>query len=248
MNVKKNIPNVLTCGNLVCGCFALVKVFQDDLIHASYFVGIALIFDFLDGFVARLLKVSSEIGKDLDSLADMVTFGVVPGAMMFKIIGIAYCYNQLIQKEIIVSDNLIYWQQYFGFTITVFSCIRLAIFNSDVRQKESFIGLPTPANSILICSIPLIIDFQPNFIQNITNPLLFIIPLTFLLSFLLVSEISLFALKFKNFTWKENKLRYFFIAISLLLIVLLKFIAIPLIIINYILFSVVNNLFFKKKV
>jgi len=226
--IKKHIPNTITCGNLLCGCIALVQAFQGNLVWASYLVGIALVLDFFDGFTARMLKVSSAIGKDLDSLADMVTFGVVPGVLMFTMEGGGYIY----------------------FIITIFSAIRLAKFNNDTRQTNSFIGLPTPANTMIFASLPLIMKFQPDsqfalFIINFN----WILPVsTFILCFLLISEIPLFALKFKNFSWESNKLVYCFLMVSVILLISLKFVAIPLIILLYILVSIVNNIFLKNKV
>ncbi|MBX3163764.1 MAG: CDP-diacylglycerol--serine O-phosphatidyltransferase [Bacteroidetes bacterium] len=220
--MKKHIPNIITLGNLFCGCLAIVKIFEGDLIRAAYLVGIALICDFFDGFAARLLKVTSPIGKDLDSLADMVTFGVVPGLVMFHL-----------------NSSL----SYFAFIIPIFSAIRLAKFNNDTRQTSSFIGLPTPANAALICSLPLAAG--ENYAQLDSWAY---IPIVLIGSLLLVAEIPLFALKFKNFAWADNKIKYIFLVLCLVLLVALKFAAIPLIIILYILLSIVNNIFLNKKV
>ncbi len=245
MKIKKNIPNFITCGNLLCGCLAIVNAFNGDLVMASYLVGIAAVLDFLDGFVARLLHVHSEIGKQLDSLADVVTFGVVPSVVMFKMLN----NNILVDLENHVEISIpLYWS-YIAFLIAIFSAIRLAKFNVDTRQTDSFIGLPTPANAILICSLPLIINsFDPAtstftlfmLLVIINNPL-FLIGLTIIMSYLLVAEIPLFALKFKNFGWPDNKLRYSFLITSAILLILFQFIAIPFIIFLYVVFSVVKN-------
>ncbi len=272
MHIKKNIPNFITCLNLLCGCLAIVSAFSGDLIWSAYLVSIAAVLDFFDGFAARILNVHSEIGKQLDSLADVVTFGVVPGVVMFQMI-----------KESISLDNNINlvgsfigtqetysilppYMCYIAFLITVFSAIRLAKFNIDTRQTESFIGLPTPANAILICSFPLIIDqllpkeisissflsLANNFGSGELSPLLilrspyFLIGLTILMSYLLVAELPLFALKFKNFTWTDNKIRYVFLIISLILLIQFYFIAIPFIIFLYIILSVINNIINRK--
>lgn len=253
MNIKKHIPNTITLGNLFCGCLALVKAFEGDLVGASYFVGISLILDFFDGFTARMLKVSSAIGKDLDSLADMVTFGVVPGVVMFKLIGASFTDFQddgLTAAGLQISPNEIGIACYVAFVITVFSCIRLAKFNNDTRQSNSFIGLPTPANTMVICSFPLILHFQPELVlvNNLISSSWFLLSVTALMSYLLVAEIPLFALKFKSFSWVKNKLVYTFLGVSLVLILGLKFVAIPLVIILYILVSIVNNIFLKNKV
>lgn len=261
MNIKKHIPNAITCGNLLCGCLAIIKIFEGNLILASYFVGIALILDFFDGFSARLLNVSSNIGKDLDSLADLVTFGVVPGVMMFKIIEIIRILN--ITTGLVNSDNSsigidssVYWPPYFALVIPVFSAIRLAKFNNDTRQSDSFIGLPTPANAIFICSLPLVFNLDYLFFESennfflsnlLLNPTSLIV-LSFLSSFLLISELPLIALKFKNFGWKDNKIKFIFIVFCVMLILCFQLKSLPLIIILYILLSIVNNIFFKKKV
>jgi CDP-diacylglycerol---serine O-phosphatidyltransferase len=175
------IPNIITLLNLLCGCLAIVCAFDGSLVWSAYLVGIAAVLDFLDGFLARLLKQYSEIGKQLDSLADMVTFGVVPAIVMFKLLKIAMLYhypfggpsaalfphaNQFGAlwtnfNEPTMQGPL--WMEilpYCAFLIALFSCLRLAKFNIDTRQSDSFIGVPTPANSILICSIPLILRFS----------------------------------------------------------------------------------------
>ncbi|MCD6066570.1 MAG: CDP-diacylglycerol/serineO-phosphatidyltransfera se [Bacteroidetes bacterium] len=156
--IKRNIPNTITCGNLLCGCLAIVKAFEGDLVWAAYLVGLAAVLDFFDGFAARLLKVSSPIGKDLDSLADMVTFGVVPGVIMYKI---AQFGQQAYVEEATIGLKLesVSWSEIvplFCFVITIFSGIRLAKFNNDARQTDSFIGVPTPAIAIFVCSIVLV--------------------------------------------------------------------------------------------
>jgi len=238
--IKRNIPNAITCGNLLCGCLALVKAFEGDLVWAAYLVGIAAVLDFFDGFAARLLKVSSAIGKDLDSLADMVTFGVVPGFVMFKLL--------LISILFMTNDAIWNYVPYLAFIIPIFSCIRLAKFNNDKRQTESFIGVNTPANSILICSLPLIIggNYQSPSAVFILNPYS-LIALTVVMSALLVSEIPIFSFKFKSFGWKGNEIRFTFLLLSLLLLITLHFIGIPLIIVLYIVMSVINNFLTKNK-
>lgn len=236
MNIKKHIPNTITCGNLLCGCLAIVQAFEGNLIWASYLVGIAAVLDFFDGFAARLLKVSSPIGKDLDSLADMVTFGVVPGVMVFILLRIS--------MESYFNLDLNTNFAFVAFLIPIFSAVRLAKFNNDTRQSDSFIGLPTPANAILICSVPIISQFED--FKYVYHPYL-LMGITCVLSFLLVAELPLFALKFKHFKWKDNEIRFVFLSLSLVLLVIFQFIGIPLVIILYVLMSVVNNLFFKKK-
>lgn len=250
MKIKIHIPNAITCCNLLCGCLSIIKIFEGDLILASYLIGFSIIFDFFDGFFARLLKVSSSIGKDLDSLADMVTFGLAPALIMFKLIGSSYVMklnSYLVETNSI--NHQVFVPQYLAFTITIFSAIRLAKFNNDTRQVDSFIGLPTPANAIIICSLPLISEFQPylTLINSIIHSLIFLICFSLLSSYLLLAEIPMFALKFKNYKWQDNKLRFIFLIMSLLFIIVFKFIAIPIIVIIYVLLSIVNNIFLKNK-
>ncbi|MEO8761289.1 MAG: CDP-alcohol phosphatidyltransferase family protein [Bacteroidia bacterium] len=233
--IRRNIPNAITCGNLLCGCLAIVKTFEGNLIMAAYLVGIAAVLDFFDGFTARLLKVSSPIGKDLDSLADMVTFGVVPGFVMYKMM--------LLSILFMSAAPIWNYLPYLAFLIPVFSGIRLAKFNNDTRQSESFIGVNTPANSILICSLPLIIgaNFNSPLASLILNPYLLMV-LTVVMSFLLISEIPIFSLKFKTFGWKGNEVRFSFLILALLMICIFHYIGIPLTIVLYILMSVGNNI------
>jgi CDP-diacylglycerol--serine O-phosphatidyltransferase len=237
MNIKKHIPNSITCGNLLCGCLAIVEAFRGNLVTSTYFVGIAAILDFFDGFTARLLNVHSEIGKQLDSLADMVTFGVVPGVIVFKLMSIYLVCG--------VNQEYEFYLPYIAFLIPIFSALRLAKFNVDTRQSSSFIGVPTPANAILICSLPLIAEMQPVFMGLNLQPLIystyFLIGLSVLMSWLMIAELPLFALKFKNFGWADNKVRYSFIIMAVILLLLLKFIAIPLIIFLYVILSMINR-------
>ena len=169
---------------------------------------------------------------------------------MFKLIG-ASCVLQLNSYlvEINPIDHPVFLPQYLALIITIFSAIRLAKFNNDSRQFDSFIGLPTPANAIIICSLPLISEFQPELtlINSTIHSLNFLICFSLLSSYLLVAEIPMFALKFKNFKWQDNKLRFLFLIMSLLFILVFKFLAIPIIVIIYILLSIVNNIFLKKK-
>lgn len=261
MKVLKHIPNAITSGNLLCGCMAIIQIFSGDLVLASFFVFLAAILDFFDGFAARLLKVNSPIGKDLDSLADVVTFGVVPGLMVYRLLqfsligmGEKDLFWIALQKNISSIDlsNAQYlsgfysYLPYFAFLITVFSAIRLAKFNNDSRQSTTFIGLPTPANAILIAALILNLQ-QPSAIYGVFSDYRVILVFTLLSSYALVAELPLLALKFKDFTWKSNRIRYVFLVFSALLLVILKWEALPLLILCYILFSLVNNIFFKAQ-
>ncbi|WP_439880407.1 CDP-diacylglycerol--serine O-phosphatidyltransferase [Pontibacter sp. MBLB2868] len=230
--MKKHIPNAITCLNLFSGCLALYFAFQGQLVYTAYLVALAAVFDFLDGMIARVLGAYSEIGKQLDSLADMVSFGVVPGAVMFMLL--QKTGNTIVGLP---TDKV----AFVGFLITIFSALRLAKFNIDTRQTTSFIGLPTPACTILVASLPLILEHGDLIhYEIILNPLV-LIGLTILLSFLLIAELPLFALKFSNLTWQDNSLRFIFLILSLILIALLKFAAIPLIIALYILLSIIKT-------
>lgn len=236
--IKKHIPNAITCCNLLCGCIAIVQAFEGQLVNASYLVILAAIFDFFDGFTARLLKVSSAIGKDLDSLADMVTFGVVPGVLMYKLIS-----SVITSNSINISSNI----AYIGFVIPLFSAIRLAKFNNDTRQSESFIGLPTPANAMFLisfCVLSTKIDYTSTLLY-LFHPYV-ISTICVVLSFLLIAEIPLFALKFKHFKWKGNEIRFIFLALSLLLLIAFQFLGVMLIIILYVLMSLISNWFLKR--
>jgi len=230
--MKKSIPNFITCLNLFTGCVAIYIAFQGNLEFAAYLVVVAAAFDFLDGLVARLLQAYSEIGKQLDSLADMVSFGVLPGVIMF----------QLMKKSAIADpDTSLTAVELFPFSafiIVIFSALRLAKFNIDTRQTSSFIGLPTPANTLFVSSLPFILTAdQYNLGQYFMNQYV-LLGLSVLLCYMLVAEIPLFALKFKNLSWKENSVRFIFLLLSIPLLFILKFAAIPVIIILYVLLSV----------
>ncbi|MBT3587352.1 MAG: phosphatidylserine synthase [Flavobacteriaceae bacterium] len=243
--MKKHIPNLFTSLNLLCGSLAILFVVSGDLVIASLLVIIGMFFDFFDGLAARLLHVQSEIGKQLDSLADMVSFGLVPGLVMFQLLNKAIAPQALetgfenieIIKGLASGMSFI---PFIGMLIIIASAFRLAKFNIDIRQSDSFIGLPTPANTLLIISLPLIFEFQYTaFIESVIFNQWFLIGVTIISSFLLNAELSLFALKFKTWDFSANKIRYVFLAISILAILLLKFIAIPFIILLYILMSLI---------
>lgn len=225
MKIARHLPNLLTSCNLLCGCFGIVAAMEGQPFYAAFFVWVAGLFDFFDGFAARALNVSSSIGKELDSLADVVSFGVVPAFVMFRMWP---------------SEAGEYWP-YLSFLIVVFSAIRLAIFNIDETQRDSFKGLPTPANALLITALPL----QESLVTPwLTIPIV-LLAIIVVSSFLLVSRIELFALKFKNFSWKENKIRFVFLLLTIALLAVLKLAAIPLIILMYIGLSLGVKVFSK---
>jgi CDP-diacylglycerol--serine O-phosphatidyltransferase len=232
--MKNHIPNTITCLNLFCGCLAIYFAFHGNLIFSAYLVGLAALFDFLDGMLARVLKAYSEIGKQLDSLADMVSFGVVPGVMMFHLIG------QSLEGQTTFLGLSATVFPFFGFIITIFSALRLAKFNIDTRQTTSFIGMPTPACSIFVSSLPLILANDSFGVSTfIINPGV-LAALTLMLSYLLVAEIPLFALKFKNLTWKDNSIRFIFVLLAVMLSLFFHFTAVPFIIALYILLSILK--------
>ena len=239
--MKKNIPNTITCLNLLCGCAAVTFAFHDRLDLTAWMIALALVFDFADGMFARLLKVHSELGKQLDSLADMISFGLVPGVVVYQLL------LRSLNNPLATEDNLfINIIPYFGYIITVFSALRLAKFNMDTRQSDSFIGLPTPANAMVFVSLPLVLTTTPSFLNSLILNSWFLISFSFLMSMMLIAEIPLFALKFKSFSWKENNFKYLFLLFSLLLIFLLSYAAVPLIIFLYILISLILNKSVKK--
>lgn len=241
--MKSIIPNSLTTLNLFCGCLAVLAFLGDENILGIILVFIASVADFLDGFVARLLGVQSELGKQLDSLADMISFGFVPGIILFKAL-IGYP----LENDYMEALSRQQYIPLLGFLITIFSGIRLAKFNIDTRQSNSFIGLPTPANTLFFITIPLIwINETPsNWIYKLTLDKNLLVGLTIFFSYLLIAEIPLLALKFKGFRVKINFYRYLLLVLSLLLILTLKYRAIPFILTLYILLSLLNNISERK--
>ena len=213
--MKKHIPNLLTLGNLFCGTVAVMYAVQGDFEIAGILVVAGIIFDFFDGFAARVLGVSGELGKQLDSLADMVTSGVVPGIIMFYLIS----ENQMAMEVLISSLNGGAFLPFIGLILTLGAGYRLAKFNIDTRQSDSFIGLPTPAMSLFVISLPLILKYSESaFINNIIENTYFLILVTVALTYLMNAELPLFSLKFKEYSFKNNVVKYLFILISLLLI------------------------------
>lgn len=234
----RHIPNFLTCCNLLCGTFGILYTFHSTewitadhgnfykVVSPAHFVWMACVFDFFDGFTARILKVSSPIGKELDSLADVVSFGLLPSLFVYRLIG---------------SQQAPDYLAYTGLLIVVFSALRLAKFNIDTTQTDSFKGLPVPANAIFITGLPFM-NFS--WAEVVLSPA-GLVAVTVIFSLLLVSRIELFALKFKDFTWQSNKIRFTYLLLSVLLIALFNFAALPLIIILYILLSLGKVLLVK---
>lgn len=242
----KQVPNIITSLNILCGCVAILFAISGDLITASFFVFLGIFFDFFDGLAARLLKAQSEIGLQLDSLADVITSGVAPGVVMYQLLNLSYFHQMQTLTDTFSLDG---WNVGFknympliGLLIVIASAYRLAKFNVDTRQTSGFIGLPTPANALLILSLPLILQFQySEFAESIILNQWFLIGMTLLSCILLNAEIPLFALKFKTWDFKSNAVRYVFLILCVVLLVLLKFLAIPFIILIYILLSLFNH-------
>ncbi|MCM4154674.1 CDP-alcohol phosphatidyltransferase family protein [Gramella sp. AN32] len=244
MSIKRHIPNLITLLNLFCGSLAIIFAVKGNLVLAAIFVAAGIFFDFFDGLAARALNVKSELGLQLDSLADVVTSGVVPGIVMYQLL------NKALPKTLQSNSD---WDATFmdiqikpfaliGLLIILASAYRLAKFNIDDRQTDSFIGLPTPANALFILSLPLILTFQNQpFVTGLLLNEWVLVGITILSCYMLNAEIPLFALKFKNWSFGENKMRYLFLLSCILLIVFLKFLAIPIIIILYVVLSLINT-------
>jgi len=240
MQIKKHIPNAITLLNLSTGLLAIIAIFRGYFDEAFIFVCLGIFLDFWDGFLARKFNVAGPLGVQLDSLADMVTCGVVPGLMMFRL----FEDIQQTQPEYMLTEETFYmgFVPYLGFLITIASCYRLANFNIDTRQTDSFIGLPTPANALVIMSIPMIQyanDFEM-LTAILYNPYVLLV-ITLISAYILNAEIPLFSLKIKEFTWSKYKMQILFLIGSLLSFFILGFVAIPLIIISYVLVSVISN-------
>ena len=236
--MKKHLPNALTCLNLLCGCLALTFIFRGELVTGAYLVGVAAVADFFDGLLARALRVSSPIGKDLDSLADMVSFGVVPGVLMFKLLGMLSGVSAVTVKGNVAYPSFSSLLPFCAFLITIFSALRLAKFNNDTRQTTSFIGLPTPACTLVVASLPLILAGNELGLNAFLLNAWVLLGLTLVLSGLLVAELPLFALKFKNLRWRGNRRRLIFVGLALGLVGWLRAAGIPLAVLLYVLLSV----------
>mgnify|MGYP003302050888 FL=1 len=208
MNIKKHIPNTITCCNLLSGCVAAVYAFEGVYPLAFAFIIAGAVFDFFDGLSARALKVSSPIGKELDSLADVITFGFAPATMVFS--WLRECADAYL-------DMLVAFAMPFAaFLLVAFSALRLAKFNVDERQTSSFVGLPTPANALFWGA--LVIGSHDAIVEQPYGWVL-VLGLVLLFSWLLVAEIPMFSLKFKNLSWESNRIVYIFLLVSLALLI-----------------------------
>lgn len=232
MDIKRYIPNFFTLLNLFSGCIALIYISNFRFDYAFYAVCTGIFFDFFDGFFARKFGVSGALGVQLDSLADMVTCGVVPGITMVYMLNGDYAHTP-------INGYL----PYFGFVITLASCYRLAKFNIDTRQTDSFIGLPTPANALFIMSLPFFVD--TNYSTLLFNTYTLIV-ITLLSAYIMNAELPLFSLKIKNFSVQKYKLQIGFLLLSMLLLIVFQVKAVPFIIVFYVAISAIKNVWVKK--
>ncbi|MEN9999481.1 MAG: hypothetical protein RI922_2471 [Bacteroidota bacterium] len=269
-----NIPNLFTAANLMCGVLSIILTLAGRIDLAPFAIFLGGLFDFFDGFLARKLKVSGDMGKQLDSLADMITFGLAPGLLMMVVIIVsiyidvpyeATSFTSHVHFEIQNWVNAVFynvpnqmdasikWLPFFALVIPFFSMFRLAKFNLDTRQTDSFIGVPTPLNTIFFTFFPLIMwlkfdvwRYDEGIYGYIFNSY-FLVGLCIVMSLLLVSELKLFSLKFKHFKWKGNEIRFTFLLISMILIPILLVWSIPLIVFLQLILSLVDNILFKNK-
>ncbi len=245
IRIKKHIPNTITSFNLLSGCISITLAFEGYMLFAVYMIFLAAFFDFMDGMSARLLKAYSIVGKELDSLADIVSFGIAPSVIVFHLMKISLFKTVHLPP----IENLTLTEILFlliPFFIAILSGVRLAKFNVDERQTENFIGLAVPANAIFFVSLYLVSVITTNdLLLTILKNKYVLSVLVILFSLLLVTEFPMFSLKFKNLGFQGNKIRYIFIVLSAILLILLHTIAIPIIIILYILLSAINNWIFN---
>jgi len=244
--IKKGIPSLLTCLGLLSGCLSIVATAsRGDLIMGGYFILAAAGFDFLDGMAARTFKSISEFGKQLDSLADMVSFGVAPALILYRLILLSYVgssplsnfdvMNPSVQSTVIL---------YSSFLVAVFSALRLAKFNLDTEQLKNFRGLPTPANALFFVALGFISESSPDFDAIIYNRY-FLSFLILLSCYLLVCNIRMFSLKFSSLAFKTNSMRYVFLLFAIVLLGIFQVAGLAPLIILYVLFSLINNAFVR---
>ena len=230
MELKKHIPNALTCGNLLSGCFSILFIASGMPIKAALMIIVAGLFDFLDGFAARLLKAHSPIGADLDSLSDVVSFGVAPGMIM------CYMMNNALDLPRITLDG-IDLMPCLAFLLPIFAAIRLARFNIDETQHIAFRGIPAPAMAIFVASLPLALG-QAGHLTDGALGFWACLGITLLLSFMMVSNMRCFSFKMKSLTWKGNEVRWVFLAVAIVGFVVFRWLALPFIMVLYVLLSV----------
>jgi CDP-diacylglycerol--serine O-phosphatidyltransferase len=239
MHIKNQIPNFFTLLNLLSGVFSIYLGMTGELQLSAALIFLAAILDFFDGLLARVLNAKTEIGGQLDSLADIVSFGVAPAFVLF---------HTFRMEEVGIPETS--YLPFISFVIPLFSAWRLAKFNTDSEQAAIFKGLPTPASGILLASFPIIIlvclaENKGFYYDLVTNPY-FLAATAVVVSVLMVSNLPMFALKFSTASWAENQTRYIFLILSVFLLILLKLAAVPLIVLLYLLLSVTYHFFGKS--
>ncbi len=239
--MRSKIPNIITLLNLFCGCCALVCIFKLMFIPAFIFLMVGGIADYTDGMVARALGVNSPFGKEIDSLADMVSFGVVPGAILYQLLSISWYGTAGALEATIV------WEALPGFLVSIFACWRLAKFNLDTRQSENFIGLPTPSATMFVCGLMLIYEQNSEGMREWILQPYFLYAVALAFSYLLISEIPMKGFKFKSFAWQGNEFRYIFVILSVLLLLVVKEIAFSVLILVYVIYSIITFVLKKDK-
>lgn len=242
MRIKAFIPNAITLLNLFCGCVATLYAVENQLEHAAYWVFLGIFLDFFDGFFARIFNVQSDLGIQLDSLADMVTSGLVPGIVLYQLLQTAF-QNQPLSNSFDVA-----WLATLGFLVSLASAYRLGKFNIDTDQKDHFIGLPTPANAIFIVSIPFLIEeFQSGVLNQWIVNSWFLVFVTLLSSFLLNCQLKMFSLKKATVSIKGNETIFVFAVFTIVLFVVLQEASFPIIILSYVLVSLLQNMWSTSK-
>lgn len=237
--MKKNIPNAITLLNLFSGCCALASVFYGQFDQVLFFSLVSMAADYLDGMVARALKVKSPLGQQLDSLADMVSFGVVPGAIIYMLLVKGLSGAEVFPIELTIAASP-------AFLISLFAALRLGRFNLDLRQAEHFLGLPTPSCAAYAVGLMMIYRHDSfGLAQLICHPIFLYLNIP-LLCWLMVANFTMFSLKLKNFAWEGNEIRYIFAAVSVLLLLWLREAALSFIIVVYVLISAVHHFFIQK--
>ena len=252
--MKKYIPNLFTLLNLFSGVLAILMAASDRLVAAAGFVLLGIFFDFFDGFFARKFNVQGELGKQLDSLADVVTSGVVPGIVMFQLLlhtARDRWFMELSCEEgswSTFDETFYYFIPFIGLVIPLAAAYRLANFNIDERQTDSFIGLPTPAFAIFVISLPLILAYDPgSFLANWIQSSYVLIGITLAGCYIMNANLPLFSLKFKSYGWKGNEFPYVFLGLSALLLLFFNLVGVPLTILLYVVMSMIQNKFVAKK-
>ncbi|MEM7101550.1 MAG: CDP-alcohol phosphatidyltransferase family protein [Bacteroidota bacterium] len=237
--MKRYIPNIITLLNLLCGCIALVCIFYHEFFAVFAVMLVAFLADFFDGAAARLLKVHSEMGAELDSLADMISFGMVPGAIMYVLLANAF------EPDTHLVSGLT-WAAIPGFLVTVFSALRLGKFNLDTRQSSGFMGLATPASTVYILGLYLIYYHNPMGLRDLAGSPWLLYTSTIAICYLLIADIPMFSFKYKHMKWRGNEVRFIYISLCVILLVTLQLVSIPILVFLYVLISIISHVLGKN--